>query len=69
MREISPAVGMSVDEYLNLAPEIRPLITEIRRQKKTGERPRPSTSLVEPLANAHSGMPYQAAGQDRGAGR
>lgn len=47
MREISPAVGMSVDEYLNLAPEIRPLITEIRRQKKTGERPRPSTSLVD----------------------
>jgi len=42
MREISPAIGMSVDEYLNLAPEIRPLIAEIRRQKEAGERLRPS---------------------------
>jgi hypothetical protein len=47
MREISPAEGMSVDEYLNLAPEIRPLITEIRRQKEAGERLRPSTTLVD----------------------
>ena len=41
MREISPAVGMSVDEYLELAPEIKPLIMEIRRQKETGERQQP----------------------------
>ena len=47
MREISPAVGMSVDEYMNLAPEIRPLITEIRRQKEAGERLRPSAALVD----------------------
>jgi hypothetical protein len=47
MREISPAEGMSVDEYLNLAPEIRPLIAEIRRQKEAGERLRPSTTLVD----------------------
>jgi hypothetical protein len=47
MREISPTVGMSVDEYLNLAPEIRPLITEIRRQKEAGERLRPSAALVD----------------------
>jgi hypothetical protein len=47
MREISPAVGMSVDEYMNLAPEIRPLITEIRRQKEAGERLRPSATLVD----------------------
>jgi hypothetical protein len=47
MREISPAVGMSVDEYLNLAPEIRPLITEIRRQKEAGARLRPSAALVD----------------------
>jgi hypothetical protein len=47
MREISPAVGMSVDEYLNLAPEIRPLITEIRRQKEAGERLRPSAALMD----------------------
>jgi len=47
MREISPAVGMSVDEYLNLMPEIRPLIAEIRRQKEAGERLRPSAALVD----------------------
>lgn len=38
---------MSADEYLNLAPEIRPLILEIRRQKQAGERLRPSSSLVD----------------------
>jgi hypothetical protein len=38
---------MSVDEYMNLAPEIRPLITEIRRQKEAGERLRPSATLVD----------------------
>ena len=47
MREISPAVGMSVDEYLKLLPAIKPLVLAIRRQKETGERLRPSTSLVE----------------------
>src|ERR1700675_3402222 len=47
MREISPAVGVSVDEYLKLAPGIKPLITEIRRQKEAGERLRPSASLID----------------------
>jgi len=47
MREISPAIGMSVEEYLNLAPEIRPLIMEIRRQKESGSRLRPSIPLVD----------------------
>ena len=47
MREISPAVGVSVEEYLKLVPEIRPIITEIRRQKEVGERLRPSTSLID----------------------
>jgi hypothetical protein len=47
MREISPAMGMSVDECLNLAPEIRPLVTEIRRQKEAGKRLRPSAALVD----------------------
>src|SRR5258708_5648441 len=47
MREISPAVGVSVEEYLKLAPELRPLITEIRRQKDVGARLRPSTSLMD----------------------
>jgi hypothetical protein len=47
MREISPAIGMSVDEYINLAPEIRPIIEEIRRQKRADERLRPSASLID----------------------
>jgi len=47
MREISPAVGVSVEDYLKLAPEIKPLITGIRRQKEVGERLRPSTSLID----------------------
>lgn len=38
---------MSVEEYLRLAPEIRPIIEEIRRQKVAGERLRPSTSLID----------------------
>src|SRR5262245_5773832 len=47
MREISPAVGVSVDDYLKLVPEIKPLITEIRRQKQAGERLRPSAALID----------------------
>jgi len=47
MREISPAIGVSVDDYLRLAPEIKPLIMEIRRKKQAGDRLRPSTSLVD----------------------
>ena len=47
MREVSPAVGVSVEEYLKLVPEIRPLIAEIRRQKEVGERLRPSASLID----------------------
>src|SRR5437867_4446029 len=47
MREISPAVGMSVDEWLNLAPEIKPRINAIRRQKEAGERLRPSATVLD----------------------
>jgi hypothetical protein len=47
MREISPAVGMSVDEYLQLFPAIKPLVLAIRRQKEFGGRLRPSTSLID----------------------
>jgi hypothetical protein len=47
MREISPAVGMSVDGYLQLFPAIKPLVLAIRRQKETGGRLRPSTSLID----------------------
>jgi hypothetical protein len=46
MREISPGVGVSVDEYLRLAPEIKPLVQEIRRKKVAGERLLPSASLI-----------------------
>ena len=38
---------MSVDEYLNRVPAMRPLITEIRRQKEAGERLQPSAALVD----------------------
>jgi hypothetical protein len=38
---------MSVDDHLNLAPEIRPLIMEIRRQKEAGEGLRPSVALID----------------------
>lgn len=38
---------MSVDEYLNKVPSIKPLIAEIRRQKEAGERLRPSAALVD----------------------
>jgi len=47
MREISPVVGVPVDEYLKLVPQIKPLIMEIRRQKEAGGRLRPSTSLID----------------------
>jgi hypothetical protein len=47
MREISPGVGVSVDEYLQLVPAIKPLVLAIRRQKETGGRQRPSTSLID----------------------
>lgn len=47
MREISPAVGMSVDEFIEFAPEIEPLVAEIRRQKQVGERTRPSAKLID----------------------
>jgi hypothetical protein len=47
MREISPAIGMTVDEWLSFAPEIKPRIMEIRRQKEAGERQRPSTVLLD----------------------
>jgi hypothetical protein len=52
MREISPAIGMSVEEYLNLAPEIRPLIMEIRRQKESGSRLRTKAKSDEFQANS-----------------
>ena len=48
MREISPAVGVSVDDYLKLMPDaMKRIVTEIRRQKQTGERLHPSGSLID----------------------
>lgn len=48
MREISPAENMSADDFLRLAPaEIRQRASEIRRQKKDGARPKPSTKLID----------------------
>ena len=47
MRETSPAVGISVDEWLVRFPECTPIVTQIRRQKETGARLRPSATLVD----------------------
>ena len=48
MREISPKVGMSVEEYLAIMPVvIRRKVEEIRRQKQADARRRPSTSLID----------------------
>jgi hypothetical protein len=48
MREISPAVGISVDDYINLLPsELRSIVLEIRRQKRAGTRSRPSATLID----------------------
>src|ERR1700679_1139477 len=47
MREISPAEGISADEYVALLPAaIRQLVNEIRRRKQAGESLRPSGSLI-----------------------
>jgi hypothetical protein len=49
MREISPAVGISVDDWIRLGvpPELKGIIDEIRRQKRDGERPKPSTTVID----------------------
>jgi len=48
MREISPAEGISADEYVALLPAaIRQLVNEIRRRKQAGESLRPSGSLID----------------------
>ncbi len=48
MREISPAVNASADEFLNLlAPEARRIVVEIRRQKHASERSTPSPTLAD----------------------
>ena len=48
-REISPAINATVEQYLlnpQTRPEVRLMVEEIRRQKATGTRPHPSSSLT-----------------------
>jgi hypothetical protein len=48
MREISPAVNVSVDDWVkSLAPEAKRIVEEIRRQKREGTRQRPSATLID----------------------
>src|SRR5579884_1611258 len=48
MREISPAVNASPDEFLKMLPShARALVMEIRRQKNAGNRLRPSSTLLD----------------------
>jgi hypothetical protein len=48
MREISPAINASADEFLETLPShAKLLVTEIRRQKQAGERLRPSSTLLD----------------------
>ncbi len=48
MREISPAVGSSAEEWVNkLSAEQKRIVEDIRRQKREGTRPRPSVTLID----------------------
>jgi len=48
MREISPAVNATVEEYLKQLPsEARAIVEEIRRQKQAGTRRLPSTTFID----------------------
>lgn len=48
MREISPAEGMSAEEFLNQAPpQVQQQARQIREQKRGGLRRRPSDRLVD----------------------
>jgi hypothetical protein len=49
MREISPAVNLSADEYFAVipSPETRQFVMAVRRQKLAGTRPRLSTTLID----------------------
>jgi len=47
MREISPAVNMSAEEFLLIAPEHKDKVSLIRSQKAAGKRHRPSTNLID----------------------
>jgi hypothetical protein len=48
MRELSPAIGISVDDYVKRLPSaLRALVEEVRRQKREGVRQRPSATLID----------------------
>ena len=49
MREISPAVNLSADEYFAAipSPEIRQFVISVRQQKTAGTRPRTSATLID----------------------
>jgi hypothetical protein len=48
MREVSPVIGVSVDDYLKQVPaQFRTIIEEIRRQKSAGQRQSPSARLID----------------------
>jgi hypothetical protein len=51
MREISPAVGLSVDEYMDrVGYPFRPQVEEVRRLKRAGLRSLPSSSIIDQSA-------------------
>jgi hypothetical protein len=47
MREISPALNMSCEEFLAVSPDARIHAERIRAQKRAGIRPVPSSSLLD----------------------
>ncbi len=48
MREISPAVNVSVDDWVkSLSPEAKRAVEGIRRQKREGTRQLPSATLID----------------------
>jgi hypothetical protein len=48
MREISPALNASAEEFLRSAPRsAQELVARIRKQKEEGKRPRPSTHFID----------------------
>jgi hypothetical protein len=48
MREISPALNATVEEYFQHLPQVaQQLVTQIRKQKNDGSRCRPSGKLVD----------------------
>ncbi|MDP0496724.1 MAG: lasso peptide biosynthesis protein [Verrucomicrobiota bacterium JB024] len=48
MREISPAIGMSADDFLATRPcKVQILVKGIREEKLSGSRPKPSATLID----------------------